>query len=85
MIAHSIIERHTGSRVLAMKTGPFLLDNGRAELYRQHSSDALGVVWHVADPKVKQTFVELAAAWQRLADMRNKWAVDVPSQCTRRS
>jgi hypothetical protein len=61
-----------------MKTGPFFLENSSVDLYRQHSSDALNVVGHVADPKVKQTFVELAAAWQRLADVRNKWAVDVP-------
>ena len=66
-----------------MKTRPILLDNCRVELYRQHSSDVLGVVGLVADPKVKQIFVELAAAWQRLADMRNKWAVDVPSHLYR--
>ena len=61
-----------------MKTAPFLLDKPSVDVYRQHSSGALNVVGHVADPKVKQTFVELAAAWQRLADVRNKWAVDVP-------
>jgi hypothetical protein len=40
----------------------------------------LGVVWHVTDPKVKQIFVELAAAWQRLADVHSKWSVEIHSQ-----
>ena len=63
-----------------MGTWPSSFDHRRVELYRQHSSDALGVVGHVADPEVKQIFVELAAAWQRLADVRSKWSVEINSQ-----
>jgi hypothetical protein len=48
----------------------------RVELYRRHSSEVLSAVKHAADPKMRQEFVELAAAWQRLTDAHNRWSDD---------
>ncbi len=63
-----------------MGTWPSSFDNSPVELYRQRSCDALGVARHITDPDVKRIFVDLAAAWQRLADVHGKWSVEIHSQ-----
>jgi hypothetical protein len=43
-------------------------DETRREECRRHAHECLDLVAHSTDPKIRKTFVEMAATWLKLAD-----------------